>query len=121
MGRIIAYFLEFFTVKALFNTIYFTGVTALIAGYVAFILWFFNVVSEVFGYIQSAIDTISAGGGAMSSIYSILDCMGFWSGFNAGFPLVATALSTVLLIFVSREFYKFSVIFWNFISSALKR
>jgi hypothetical protein len=123
MSKIIGFFLEYLTIRTFVITFYYGGIAAMIAGYITFILYFFSLISKVMEWVNNLIHLIESGsssGTMISNIYCMLNTIGFTSGFNAGLPLLLYSVSGVLIVMISKLFFKFAVQFWQLVGTALK-
>jgi hypothetical protein len=121
MSRIISWFLEYILVSGALKVILYGLIASFIGAYVLFISWFFSKVSDLYGWINTALSSFSTSGGVSDAVLGLMSCSGITDGLNAGLPLFLTSLSIIVIVIISREFYSFSLVVVNLVSGLIKK
>jgi hypothetical protein len=120
VGRVIAWLLEKVAFQLAIKAFFLTIVASIGLAYATVIFWAISMIGEVFSWVQSILDLISIGTGVMPNVYGLLECMGFWDGYNAGSPFLYMALTAMFLYNLHFIFAKFSTTVFKMTSEVYK-
>ena len=118
MHAIIAFLVGKNSLTVLWYAFYITFMTAITGFYVGFALWFIQLVLYVNARIDDLLlllNNINASE-IGTQILGLLSCIGVTDGINAGLPILMTAVSTVLFLFV----YRYMIDFYFFMNSVVR-